>query len=434
MTPAGTTTTTDADAVHHGADHRGPVAPAPPDPGPHPRGAAPASATRTSTTRPPADRSAGALPDAAWWAALAGLPMMGPARLGALWESCSGDEAWRLVAEGRAHALPPLAGLLGRDPRAAAAALARSTTTVDVVRRWEAHERAGVTVVVRGDPRMPRRLADDIDPPVVLFALGDVGAAEGPTIAVVGTRRCSRAGVEMAHEIGRECARAGGRVVSGLAVGIDAGAHAGALAGGSGAAPPVAVVGSGLDVVYPSRSRALWHEVAARGAVLGEYPLGTPPARWRFPARNRLVAALADVVVVVESPRRGGSMYTVDEALERQRDVLAVPGSIRSAASAGTNWLLSQGAQPCCSVEDVLVAAGLTAAPEEGEAADDPRPAPDGDGRRVLRAIGWEPASLDVLARRTGLGLGALALALDGLEAGGWIDRSTGRIERRARP
>ncbi len=168
--------------------------------------------------------------------------------------------------------------------------------------------------------------------------------------------------------------------------------------------------------------------------VLSEHPLGTEPARWRFPARNRLVAALADVVVVVESPRSGGSMYTVDEALRRDRKVLAVPGSVRSAASAGTNWLLSQGAEVACGPDDVLAALGLAGAAADDGTLLDPRPKPDGDGRRVLRALGWEPAGLDALARRTGLALGALAVALDGLEADRWVDRDGGRVERRARP
>lgn len=384
---------------------------------------------------PPRDEGAAHdLPAAAWWAALAGLPGMGPARLGALWDACSPPEAWRLVAGGRAHTLPTLATLLGRQAESAAAGLARAAAAVDVTDRWVAHQQAGITVVVRGDPLMPERLAEDVEPPFVLFADGDLSVTAGPTIAIVGTRRCSRTGAELAHEIARQCARAGGRVVSGLAVGIDAAAHAGALAAGPGAAPPVAVVGSGLDVIYPARSRALWRQVALRGVVLSEYPLGTPPGRWRFPARNRLVAALADVVVVVESGRTGGSMYTVDEALERQREVLAVPGSIRSSASAGTNWLLSQGAHPCCGADDVLVAAGLAPAGEESTDVLDPRPPPTGDGRRVLRALGWDPATLDAIALRTGLGLGALAVALDVLEADGWVDRTGGRIERRARP
>lgn len=369
----------------------------------------------------------------AWWVALATLPGMGPARLRVLWESFSGAEAWRVVAMGRAHHVPEVAGVLGRRALEVSQGWARAAADTDVDALWRHHQH--LTVAVPGDDLMPARLVDDVEPPVVLFGQGDLGVLAGPTVAIVGTRRCTRPGAEFAHELGSVCARAGVRVVSGLAVGIDTAAHRGALAAGPGAAPPVAVVGSGLDVVYPARSRALWGEVAAAGVVLSEYPLGTEPARWRFPARNRLVAALADVVVVVESPRSGGSMYTVDEALQRGRTVCAVPGSVRSAASAGTNWLLSQGAQVACTPHEVLTALGVIADEDGGAGGTllDPRPRPSADGRRVLRAVGWEVASLDVLARRTGLGLAPLAVALDQLEAGRWIDRDGGRIERRAR-
>lgn len=370
------------------------------------------------------------LPSVAWWVALAGLPGMGPARLRALWETASGREAWRTVAAGRAHLIPEVGQLLGRTAEETSRRWARAGGRLDVGERWREH--AELSVSVLGGAAHPARLADDVEPPVVLFASGTREALLGPTVAIVGTRRCTRPGAELAHELGLVCARSGIRVVSGLAVGIDSAAHRGALAAGADAAPPVAVVGSGLDVVYPARSRTLWAEVAARGVVLSEYPLGTEPARWRFPARNRLVAALADVVVVVESPRSGGSMYTVDEALRRDRKVLAVPGSVRSAASSGTNWLLSQGATVACGPEDVLDALGLADAGADDGTLLDPRPRPSGDGRRVLRAIGWEPATLDTLSRRTGLGLGSLAVALDTLEADRWIDRDGGRLERRA--
>lgn len=372
------------------------------------------------------------LPPQAWWVALAGLPDMGPARLGVLWEALDGPEAWRLVASGSAPTLPTLSDALGPAAGSQAERWARAAAQVDVGELWSRH--TGVTVAVRGEPAMPARLADDVEPPTVLFAAGDPSVVTGPVVAVVGTRRCSRAGAELAHEIGRACAAAGVPVASGLAVGIDAAAHAGALAAGRHAAPPVAVVGSGLDVVYPSRSRALWQAVAARGVVFSEYPLGTPPSRWRFPARNRLVAALADVVVVIESHRVGGSMYTVDEALARQRTVLAVPGSVRSPSAAGTNWLLSQGATVCTGPDDVLVALGVVPEPGPPAAVNDPRPRPVGDARQVLRALGWDPAGLDALAERTGLGLGALAVALDELEASGWVDRSGPHVERRSRP
>lgn len=376
--------------------------------------------------------AADALPEAAWWVALAGLPAMGPARLQALRTRWRGDEAWAAVAAGVAIDDPAVAGVCGSGAASIGAGWAQGAAATDVAASWAAHAHLHVTVA--GEAGFPERLVDDVEPPVVLFADGDPSVLAGPTVAVVGTRRCTRAGAETAREIGLVCARLGACVVSGLAVGIDTAAHEGALAAGPDGAPPVAVVGSGLDVIYPARSRRLWRAVADAGAVLSEYPLGTEPAKWRFPARNRLVAALADVVVVVESPRTGGSMYTVDEALRRDRTVLAVPGSVRSAASAGSNWLLSQGAEPLCAVDDVVTALGLAPRPLDGGTVLDPRPRPDGEGRRVLRALGWDPADLDTLAVRTGLALGPLAVAVDRLEVDGWVDRSGGRIERRPTP
>src|SRR5204862_1786721 len=144
---------------------------------------------------------------------------------------------------------------------------------------------------------------------------------------------------------------AGVAVISGLALGIDGAAHAGALE--ADIAPPIAVVGSGLDVIYPWRHRALWGAVEKQGVVLGEAPLGAAPEPWRFPARNRIVAALADVVIVVESRETGGSMHTVAEALRRDRPVFAAPGPVRSPTSTGTNRLLRDGAQVVCDATDV---------------------------------------------------------------------------------
>jgi DNA processing protein len=244
-------------------------------------------------------------------------------------------------------------------------------------------------------------------------------------VAVVGTRRCTRYGREVAAELGEGLAAAGVAVVSGLALGIDAAAHVGALRGG---APPIAVVGCGLDVVYPRANRGLWQQVAATGVVLGEWPLGVAPVAWRFPARNRLIAALADVVVVVESHDRGGSLSTVAEAARRDRPVMAVPGPVRSPASAGANRLLADGCAPVCGLDDVLVALGLS--PGRRRPARERRPAPDADGAVVLDALGWQAASLEQLAVRTGLRIGALVVALERLRVLGWIDARDGWFER----
>jgi DNA processing protein len=212
-------------------------------------------------------------------------------------------------------------------------------------------------------------------------------------------------------------------VVSGLALGIDGEAHSGALERGG---PVVGVVGTGLDVVYPKRHERLWARVGEAGALVSEYPLGTNAERWRFPARNRLIAALSEVVVVVESATKGGSMHTVDSALERDRVVLAVPGPVRSPASSGTNALLAAGCAPCRDADDVLVALGLT---RVDRTTPDDRPADD-DGARVLDALGWEPATLDELAERLDSPLGPVAVQLTRLANAGWVVQRSGWWER----
>jgi DNA processing protein len=162
--------------------------------------------------------------------------------------------------------------------------------------------------------------------------------------------------------------------------------------------------------------------------LLSEAPPGAAPERWRFPARNRIIAALADLVVVVESHRRGGSLHTVDEADRRGRDVFAVPGSVRNPAAAGTNELLAEGRPPVCSIDDLLVALGLGAA--RRGAPGDRRVPPGAGDLAVLDAVGWQPATLDHLVLRTGLDLARLAPALDRLCDTGWVARRGGWYER----
>jgi DNA processing protein len=242
-------------------------------------------------------------------------------------------------------------------------------------------------------------------------------------VAIVGSRRCTRYGRDVAFDMGRDLAAVGVRVVSGLAVGIDGAAHLGALAAGDGAAPPVAVVGSGLDVVYPRAHARLWGQVAEAGVLLSEAPLGARPEQWRFPARNRILAALAHVVVVVESRAAGGSRHTVDHAEARGVTVMVVPGPVRSASSAFTNELLHAGRGPARDATDVLVEMSL-----QGHLVRIPKDGPGGSAEpegphqaAVLAAVGWEAASLDQLVARTGLGPAQVSVALARLEVGGWV-------------
>jgi len=331
-------------------------------------------------------------------ALLAGHPAVGPRRLLALLDAGTAEAGWRAVG-----------GARDADPIAAAVA----------------HRQAGVEIIERADPRYPACLRGDPAPPAVLFAVGDLTVLDATRVAIVGTRRCTGAGAGFARELGRELSEAGIAIVSGLALGIDGASHRGVLdAGGR----PIGVVGSGLDVVYPSRHRDLWARVRDDGVLLSEAPLGARPAAWRFPARNRLIAGLAELVVVVESHATGGSMHTVREAADRSIQVMAVPGSVRVPSCAGTNQLLAEGCAPVRDATDVLVALGLSAATRA--AASEPRAAPDPVAAVVLEAFGWEPATLEHLAVRTSLALPDLALALQALLDAGWIEVTGGWYER----
>ena len=236
-----------------------------------------------------------------------------------------------------------------------------SSCRTDVAEVGRHYVSSGVQVLLPHRPGYPSMLADDPGAPAVLFALGDPGVLESRArVAIVGTRSATHYGRQVASELAQELSSSGVVVVSGLALGIDGAAHAGALRGGTGeAAPPVAVVGTGLDVVYPNSNKALWELVASRGCVFSESPLGTRPHPGVFPARNRIIAALSNVVVVVESHYGGGSLYTAEAAARRSIPVCAVPGSVRSRASDGTNALLVDGCIPVRDATDVLVAISL---------------------------------------------------------------------------
>ena len=280
------------------------------------------------------------------------------------------------------------------DPAELIAAWRRAAAGIDPASYWQAHVDAGIGAAALGSSAFPAPLADDDDPPGVVFWQGDLDHLAGVRAAVVGTRRATRYGLDVAHELGRRLAASGIAVVSGLALGIDGAAHAGALAAEG--APPIAVVGCGLDRIYPREHGPLWRQVARTGVVLSEYPLGAPAAAWQFPARNRLIAALADVVVVVESQATGGAMGTAVEAARRGVPVLAVPGPVTAASSDGTNQLLFDGCSPARDADDVLLALGRE--PARIRKAAERRPKPAGDAETVLGHTPWGPVSVETLA------------------------------------
>lgn len=293
---------------------------------------------------------------------------------------------------------------------------------------------ARLAVSWSGSVEHPSVLADDVDPAPVLYRQGRAIRREGPSVAIVGTRRATGLGREIARELGFGLAEAGVSVVSGLALGIDGAAHDGALLAGG--APPVAFVGGGADVVYPRRHADLWARVRAAGTVASEAPPGAKPSAWRFPARNRLIAACADLVVVVESRETGGSLLTVNEAIRRDRQVMAVPGSVRNPAASGTNALLADGCAPVLSVDDVVVALGLSQAAQAAR-----RDAPverarfDGQpvgatARTVLAACDDGPCSTDELAARTGLAIEPVLAAVSELLVAGRLVDDGARVRR----
>jgi len=267
---------------------------------------------------------------------------------------------------------------------------------------------------------LPELLRHIHDPPHALFLRGAGGAEilARPAVAIVGARACSPYGAQVARMLGRELAASGLVVVSGLARGIDGEAHRGALdAGGA----TVAVLGCGIDRDYPAAHAELARRICERGLVVSEYEPGVEPAPWRFPARNRIIAGLAAVTVIVEARERSGALITADFALEDGREVFAVPGEITGTLAVGTNRLLRQGAAPLTSADDVLELFGLAAsqrprAPQVGATA-----------ARVLERLADGAASADELARATELEPGPLAAGLAELELAGLVAEADGR-------
>lgn len=272
----------------------------------------------------------------------------------------------------------------------------------------------------RHDALFPAGLGDAADAPRALIGRGDPGllAALEPagTVTVVGARRASSYGREVARDLGRELASAGLTVVSGLAFGIDACAHRGALEAGL----TVAVLGCGADAAYPAAHRSLWRRIGEQGLVLSELPPGCGAWRWAFPARNRIMAALAGMTVVVEAAERSGSLITADLAADLGRDLGAVPGPIGSRLSAGPHSLLAGGACLVRGAQDVLDAMlgpGARSIERTG-----PPPAPP--GRAVLEALERGSETADAIAAELGIGAGEAAAALADLESQGYVNCS----------
>ena len=330
------------------------------------------------------------------------------------------------VAALRGLAGPGLATALAHEPPEFAAQL---RATLD----WLDQEQPEVPrrVLHLADPDYPPALLHTEDPPLMLYVLGRIRLPWPGAVAVVGSRNPTPQGQANAQQFGRSLAQAGLTVVSGLALGIDGAAHEGAL---EGAAPDqlatIAVVGTGLDSVYPRQHEELAARIARRGLLVSEYPLGTAPLSANFPRRNRIIAGLSEGTLVVEAAVRSGSLITARMAVEQGKDVFAIPGSIHSPQSRGCHELLRQGAKLVESAQDVLEelrpGIGLTAG-----SAGAPRTTVTGATGQLLEALGFDPVSLDALVARTGTSTAELQALLLELELSGHVSRLPGGLFQR---
>ena len=295
-------------------------------------------------------------------------------------------------------------------------------------------------IVTLGDAGYPASLLETADPPLMLYLLGAPAfdlTRLGRSIAIVGSRNPTAQGAETARAFARAFGEAGIPVVSGLALGVDGAAHTGALEAGGGPdrLATVAVVGTGLDRVYPARHRELAHRIAAQGLIVSEYSLGTPPLNQNFPKRNRIIAGLSRGTLVVEAALRSGSLITARLAAEQGREVFAIPGSIHSPQSRGCHALIRQGAKLVESVGDVLEELRFDAppAPSTAMSSEQPLQAESANASEpgLLGELGFDPVSLDALCARTGYSAAELQARLLELELDGRVARLPGGLFQR---
>lgn len=380
-------------------------------------GVIPPDSTRRDATREPADVVA--------WLRLANAPGVGPVAARRLLAAFGLPQQVLAQSVAALSSVVParLARAVLAAPGAAVSALAERTL------RWL--DTPGNHLVTLADDAYPRRLFDLADPPPLLYIQGDPAMLARPAVAIVGARSATAQGTRDALTFGRGLSESGLTVVSGLALGIDAAAHAGGLRGCGGT---VAVTGTGADRVYPAENHSLAREVAQRGAIVTEFPLGMRGLAANFPRRNRIIAALARGVLVVEAAARSGSLITARLAAELGREVFAIPGSIHAPLSRGCHLLIGQGAKLVESVGDVLDELGVPALPRPAAAPD-----PDGTGKiplsepadTLLPALGYDPVTLDALCERSGQPPETVAARLLELELAGVVERLPGNLFRR---
>ena len=365
------------------------------------------------------------VPDLPYWIAFTRVPFVGRVRIGLLEERFGSLEAAWGASAGELRAA-------GLDTRVVSA-ITEVRTQIDPHDELDRVQKAGVDVLTWHDPTYPRLLREIDDLPPVLYIRGELTDDDQRSVTIVGTRKPTAYGKEAARHLSGDLASAGVTVVSGLARGIDGIAHRAALEAGG---RTLGVMGSGLDVPYPPEHAGLMRQMAENGAVISEYPLGTKPDARHFPRRNRLLSGLSLGTLVIEAPERSGTFSTIRSALEQNREVLCVPGSIYSPASALTNQMIREGAKLVMNAEDVLEELNLGAA----TAHQSPLPGLDepvsGDEAAIYEVLNLDPQHIDDLSRRTEIPVTRVMGALSVMELRGQV-RQVGRmnfIRARASP
>lgn len=367
------------------------------------------------------------IPDARAWLTLLHAPGIGPAHYARLL-ACLGTPARVLAAS------PPELRQCGLSDATLDHLRSPDAARLEQSLAWLAEP--GNHLITCQDPRYPALLAEIPDPPPLLFVRGDPTVLDQPQLAMVGSRNPTPAGLQAAHDFAAHLAGAGMTITSGLALGIDGAAHYGAL---DGPGRSIAVMGTGLDRVYPARHRDLAHQIAAQGALVSEFPPGTPPKADHFPRRNRIISGLSLGTLVVEAALRSGSLITARLALEQGREVFAMPGSIHNPLARGCHALIRQGAKLVENAQDIAEELGAWCTPDAVQAADNPPEGPgilDGDYQQLLDCMGYDPVAIDGLVNCSGLTAEQVSSMLLLLELQDYVVASAGgryaRTEKRA--
>lgn len=349
-----------------------------------------------------------------YWVAFSGMPGIGRVRISQLKEYFGSlQDAWKAP-----EAKLKQAGLDSRSIDAVVTLRPGISLDADM----EKLQRHRVNVLICEDPNYPSRLKEIYDYPPVLYVRGSLPAEDEPCLAIVGTRRPTVYGRQVTEEIVADLSRSGITIISGLARGIDSVAHRAALdAGGK----TVAVFGSGLNIVYPGENAKLAQAIMEHGALVSEYPLGVKPKAENFPLRNRIMSGLSLGVLVVEAGERSGALITAHQAVEQNREVFAIPGSILSPASQGTNRLIQEGAKLVRNYADILQELNLTIVVQQAEIKEF-SPANEVESA-ILKQLSSEPSHIDEICRRSGLTMPEVSSTLAMLELKG-IARQAGNM------